>query len=218
LHGGPGLQIGVEASPVDVEEQPQDQPKGALWGYLTKFKGQDAHIPGGHDIYYCMWVLLGTFTTMLLITGIDKRVESSPFRDAQLFALIGSFGAVASMAFSAPTSFFIQPRNVLGGHVIATVCSITLDYLVNDAWLPIIPVWVAGALSPALASAIMSWFGLIHPPAAACAVIYITGDEKVKNMGWFFFVMPVLLDCTIAIVMGVLVNNMSRNRIFPLYW
>eukprot|EP00961_Rhodomonas_salina_P272411 3681151-Rhodomonas_salina.3 len=40
--------------------------------------------------------------------------------------------------------------------------------------------------------------GLIHPPAGACATIYISGNKQIKNLGWMFFVAPVLLDCFVS--------------------
>jgi len=198
-----------------------------------------------------------------------------------MFALLASFGAVSAMILSAPTSFYAQPRNILGGHVIASVATLTLDYFVNPEFFEIIPEWIGAAIAPAITTGLMTKFGLLHPPAVAVTVLYITSDEQVsfgfpfcrgrfsvqgsrllvsnkgcghiyswisgcrgqgpgvriasscsqacssgwiddcsqvKGLGWMFFATPVLFDCFVAVFFGAALNNLSKYRVWPLYW
>mmetsp|Transcript_22976 Transcript_22976/g.35941 ORF Transcript_22976/g.35941 Transcript_22976/m.35941 type:complete len:156 (+) Transcript_22976:2-469(+) len=155
---------------------------------------------------------------MLGVSALDEWMTGVEYRSDTFFALIGSFGAVATMLFGAPTSPLVQPRNIIGGHIISVTVALGMDYLVYQDFLPIIPQWVANALVPALSTGLMTKVGLIHPPAGACATIYITGDDQVKNMGWMFFCIPVLVDCVLMIFLALFLNNLSRSRKYPQYW
>lgn len=50
------------------------------------------------------------------LQSLHRDVE---YKDGHLFALMASFGAVSTMLFAAPTSQLVQPRNVVGGHIIS---------------------------------------------------------------------------------------------------
>jgi len=187
--------------------------------YLHKFAGQGAQAPGGHDVKYAAWAFVGTLLSMMVISSVDEYLlQDIEYRESHLFMLMASFGAVATMLFAAPTSQLVQPRNLIGGHVIGVVVAISVDYLTSDDYFPILPKWFAISLVPALSIAIMAVTGLIHPPAGACSVIYISGDAHVKNMHWLFLVIPVLADTLLLIIMAIIINNMSRKRKYPLFW
>mmetsp|Transcript_757 Transcript_757/g.1211 ORF Transcript_757/g.1211 Transcript_757/m.1211 type:complete len:463 (+) Transcript_757:2-1390(+) len=186
--------------------------------YLQKFRGQNAQPPGGHAWVDSLWVTLGVFILMLILSAADRGFTGIEYRDTSMFALLASFGAVSAMILSAPTSFYAQPRNILGGHVIASVATLTLDYFVNPEFFEIIPEWIGAAIAPAITTGLMTKFGLLHPPAVAVTVLYITSDEQVKGLGWMFFATPVLFDCFVAVFFGAALNNLSKYRVWPLYW
>ena len=68
------------------------------------------------------------------------RLTHTTHADSEsMFAMIASFGALATLLFAAPTSPFAQPRNVIGGHIIAAVCGLLVDYLTNSSYAPVLP-------------------------------------------------------------------------------
>eukprot|EP00293_Proteomonas_sulcata_P013020 CAMPEP_0184291798 /NCGR_PEP_ID=MMETSP1049-20130417/3697_1 /TAXON_ID=77928 /ORGANISM="Proteomonas sulcata, Strain CCMP704" /LENGTH=341 /DNA_ID=CAMNT_0026599329 /DNA_START=61 /DNA_END=1083 /DNA_ORIENTATION=- len=187
--------------------------------YLSKFRGADHTFPGGHGYRYASWACLGTMLALLLISGVDSVLRQNyNYKDEELFVLIGSYGAVAVMLFAAPTSLLVQPRNIIGGHVIAVVCAVSVDYLTSEKYYPIIPQWIANAVVPAIATWIMCVTGLIHPPAGACAVIYMRGGPEIKSLGWLYLAIPVLVDAVVLIMLAIAINNLSSKRKYPLYW
>jgi len=107
--------------------------------YLEKYKGEQTEAPPGHGPRYVGWSFLGTFLSVICVAGIDNYFQQESYRDSTLFALIASFGAVGVMCFAAPTSPLVQPRNVLGGHIISVMVAILLDYLIHDDYFPVIP-------------------------------------------------------------------------------
>mmetsp|Transcript_37609 Transcript_37609/g.88504 ORF Transcript_37609/g.88504 Transcript_37609/m.88504 type:complete len:773 (+) Transcript_37609:118-2436(+) len=217
-----GLRIVADATKPDPKKE-------SGWGarYLQKFKGQKLQPPAGQSCKASGIVLVGVFLSVLLMSGIDKLVEDEEYRQQPLFTRMASFAAVAAMLFSAPTSFFVQPRNIFGAHMIAATTALVVDHFTieddfvrqyTDLHVDGIPKWVAVAVVPAIASALMAKLGLIHPPAAACSVIYIAGNARVKALGWLFLAMPVLLNCSVCLFVGCFVSNLSRDRSFPQYW
>lgn len=201
---------------------PSAHKKGAqnfLMAYFAKFAGAGAQAPQGHDVRYAAWAFTGTLLSMLIITSLDQYLlRDVEYKDGHLFALMASFGAVSTMLFAAPTSQLVQPRNVVGGHIISVSVAICLDYLTNDDYLGILPQFLATSLAPAISIAIMCVVGLIHPPAGAASVIYISGNDTVKNLSWLFLALPVLADIFVLIGMAIVINNMSRKRKYPLFW
>jgi len=184
--------------------------------YLNKFKSQGQQPPGGHSWSFAVLTALGTFLAILLVTGIDYRLDSVKYNKYEMVVFINSMAALAAMIFSAPTSLLVQPRNIVGGHIIAVIIALLLDYAVTTT--PLIPLWVAQALAPALAIFVMAKVGLIHPPACASCVIYLNGYPEHKDLGWMYICSPVLLSCFSMVLMGVLGNNISKERAYPLYW
>jgi hypothetical protein len=132
--------------------------------YFDKFKGVPGQTPtSGHTISFCLWTMVGTFLSFLLITGLERHLKSMYVYSGAFLGfpqsgnywpvvLINSMAAVAGMLFAAPTSPLIQPRALVGGHLIATTCAVAVDYLSNPfRGYALMPRWVATPLAPALA-------------------------------------------------------------------
>jgi len=157
----------------------------------------------------------GVFSTLLLVSGLNKIVSES---DETYFLMVGSLGALCTLLFGASNSPLVQPRNVIGGHCVAVVVSVLTYYLVGDEFQPLVPKWVAAALAPATAIAIMAYLGFTHPPAGAVSLIFISGSPRVTGLGWHFLFVPILSSCIICMLMALLLNNLSPKRQYPVSW
>ena len=73
------------------------------------------------------------------------------------------------MIFGLPVSPYAQPRNVLGGHLIAVVCGVAVRQLVGA-----VP-WLACGLAVACAAYVMHKTRCFHPPGGATALIAVIG-------------------------------------------
>lgn len=199
--------------------------------YWLKFGGVPDQSPSsGHDWAFCAWAGVGTLLALLLLTGMERKIkttylfsgENLGFEQAGVFwpvVFINSMAGVAGMLFAAPSSPLIQPRMLIGGHMIAASSAICADYLSNpQRGMDLLPRWVATPLAPALTILIQSKVGLLHPPACAAAVIFMEGEAEIKNMDWLFVLCPVLLDCVLLVACAVVINNLSPNRAYPLFW
>lgn len=94
------------------------------------------------------------------------------------------------------------------GQVIAGAISMAFTYIPEDY----MSVWVRRAVGPAVAVATMVKLGVPHPPAGAHAVIYSEGKYS-----WTFYGV-VVLGTIVSVIPGIIVNNLSPRRQYPIFW
>lgn len=165
--------------------------------YLLKMRGRKPRIKRA-CYRYIFWSWLGAFIG-ITATGYPAALTHSPL-------LIAPFGATCVLIFGAPDSPLAQPRNVIGGHCIATLISLTLLHLFGSQW------WVM-ALAVSTSIGIMQFTSTLHPPAGATPLVVI-----MDKASWSFLFFPVLLGASILVACAVLFNNLARDRRYPLYW
>lgn len=152
-----------------------------------------------------LWAFLGSFLAIGLIGYFH-----SPFLDApdNLF-LIGSFGASSVLIYGIINSPFSQPRNLVGGHLLSALIGVTMGKLFPDI------VWLSAALSVSLSIVLMQASKTLHPPGGATALIATIGSEKIKSLGYWYVLSPVLTGVIILLVVAVIFNNLASGRRYP---
>ena len=126
--------------------------------------------------------------------------------------LIGSFGASAVLAFGAVNSPLAQPRNMVGGHFLSSLVGIGFGMVIPDI------TWLAACLAVATAIAVMHISKTLHPPGGATALIAVTGGEGIRQLGWTYAFVPCLAGALILLAVALVVNNIPRDRRWPLFW
>lgn len=177
-----------------------------LRSYVYKMRGADVvhDTPGPWDIW---WSCLGCFLGILILSGMDRV-----FFTGDQVLLLGSFGASSLIIFGAPHSVFAQPRSVLGGQIISALVGVSIFLLLAD--YPIL----AAPLAVALALLVMQLTGTMHPPGGATALIAVSGHPVVREMGYLYTLFPVGAGFAILLIIGLVINNLSRDRQYPLRW
>lgn len=141
-----------------------------------------------------------------VVTVIAISVLSAISHFSHSIMIIAPFGATCVLLFAAPDSPLSQPRNVIGGHFIATAISLIFLNLFGNDW------WVL-AITVATAIAAMQMTKTLHPPAGADPlVVIITGAP------WSFLISPVLAGAVTLVLCAVITNNFSKDRHYPKYW
>ncbi len=100
-----------------------------------------------------------------------------------------------------------QPRNLIGGHVISALVGVSAAKLFPDM------IWLASALAVALSIVMMQITKTLHPPGGATALIANVGTEKIKTLGYFYVINPVLLGCFVLLLVAFFVNNSARKQL-----
>lgn len=120
--------------------------------------------------------------------------------------ILGSFGASCLLIFAYPTSPFAQPRNVIGGHVIATFTGLVFMTLFGIHW------WsMATAVGTAIA--LMLIFRIPHPPAGSNPLIVMLGA-----VNWSFLITPTLIGSIVLVMVALIYNNLGKGKQYPTYW
>jgi CBS-domain-containing membrane protein len=176
-------------------------------GYFLKMRG-GAKSPPGIGFGEIVWSWAGA----AIGVGLCGYLSSRFFEMKDLTLLIGSFGASAVLIYGAVKSPFSQPRNLLGGHVISGIIGVACHRWCGD------PVWLGAALAVSLAVAAMLVTKTVHPPGGATALIAVIGGDKIYKLGFLYPFLPVGVGVLILLIVGLLVNNISRNRRYPEYW
>lgn len=133
---------------------------------------------------------LGSCFGLLLVTALDRVIVG----DYGVPMLIGSFGASAVLLFAAPDSPLSRPRNLLGGHFFSALVGVACAQ-----WLP--PFWAICLCVPT-AIAIMLLSGTLHPPGGATALIAVTGGEQIRQLGFWYAVVPCLTGAVLMLAVA----------------
>jgi CBS-domain-containing membrane protein len=121
---------------------------------------------------------------------------------------LAPLGATCALVFGVPSAPVAQPRNVVGGNVLAALVGLAVYALFGQAsW------WTLG-LAIGLSMALMVLTKTYHPPAAVTAILPLLG----KITAWSWALLPVAVGAALVVVVAVLYNNLYRDRHYPVYW
>lgn len=151
-----------------------------------------------------LWTFIGSFVGI----GLIGYLQSSSFSELDNLFLIGSFGASSVLIYGVIQSPLAQPRNLVGGHLIAAIVGVTIRYLVPE-------IWVACALAVSISIVLMQITRTLHPPGGATALIAIIGSQRIKDMGYMYVVSPVFTGVMILLIVALFFNNITSHRRYP---
>ena len=151
------------------------------------------------------WAFIGSFIGLGLLSLLQFKI----FTPQDYVFLIGSFGASSVLVYGVIESPLAQPRNLIGGHVVSAIVGVTIQKLLPDL------IWIAAPLAVSLSIILMQVTKTLHPPGGATALIAIAGSEKVKELGYWYVLSPVLLGTLILLITALVFNNMSSKRQYP---
>jgi CBS domain-containing membrane protein len=157
------------------------------------------------DIKEHLLTFAGAFTGLGLLGFINSKYLVA---SDNLF-VIGSFGASAVLIYGVINSPLAQPRNLIGGHVLSALVGVTMCKLVPHE------TWLAAALAVSLSIVVMQITKTLHPPGGATALIAVIGGEKIKALGYWYVLNPVLSGVLILLVVALIFNNITPYRKYP---
>lgn len=118
------------------------------------------------------------------------------------------FGASAVLVSAAPASPFSQPRNVILGHLVSALVGMLVFSM-----FPVCNWWVL-LLANGFAIFFMVLLKAVHPPAGATALLPVL--IGISDFTWLLE--PVLAGSVIVVLVGILYNNLFKERRYPVFW
>lgn len=149
-----------------------------------------------------------TFVGSFVGIGLIGLLNSKYLVASDNLFLIGSFGASSVLVYGLINSPLAQPRNLIGGHLICAIIGVTIFKLFSGE------LWLACALAVSISIVAMQITKTLHPPGGATALIAVTGGDKIKELGYFYVLSPVLSGVLILFAVALVFNNL-RHRKYP---
>lgn len=119
--------------------------------------------------------------------------------------LVAPMGASAVLLFAAPASPLAQPWSILVGNGVSALMGVLSASLVPD-------LTIASALAVMLAIAAMFLTRSLHPPGGAVALTAVIGGEGIRALGVGYVLLPVLLNSSLLLAMGLAYNRLLGRR------
>lgn len=167
--------------------------------YFGKMKGQDqSRPPARPPMRDVLWSWLGGSAGMGAVAALAML--------SKLPLLIAPFGATCVLIFAASDSPLAQPRSVVGGYLVSALVGVlALTVFGTQPWVV--------ALSVGTAIALMQLTRTLHAPAGAVPLLALSaGTDHV------LLIPSVLAGSVTLIGIGLLMNNLRRDRAYPRYW
>lgn len=165
--------------------------------YFRKF-GSTSRSPLLINVWQAWWAFVGGAIAILALGALSASMDA--------VLLMAPFGASCVLAFALPEAPLSQPRNIIGGHVITTLCGLFISHLFSYT------IWSL-ALGVGLGIAAMILTKTTHPPAGANPIIVITASSS-----WSFLFTPVLAGAIVIVCITLLYNNLFAHKKYPTFW
>lgn len=152
----------------------------------------------GHPSWpQCIVAGVGASLALLIVCAAESAT-GAPW-------LLAPLGASCALAFGAHESPFSQPRNLVGGHLLAATVALAFFHFAGDA------VW-AMALAAGFTLALMMAFRMFHPPAGATPLVIFASKAT-----WAYAFTPVFSGAALIVLTAWAYHRVGR-RSYPRGW
>ena len=145
-------------------------------------------------------LIAGLFSTITIaaLTLLTYKTQYGIF-------LIASFGSSMVLLYGYPENTFAQPKNILFGHVLTTICGMFFLYFVP------LPIYITIPLAVGLGVGLMIVLGVTHPPAGGNPIIVIMGSVSLD-----YLINPIISGTIIILVFGIILNRLILKKKYPI--
>ena len=119
--------------------------------------------------------------------------------------LIASFGSSMVLLYGYPENLFAQPKNILFGHILTTICGMFFLYFVP------LPIYITIPLAVGLGVGLMIVLDVTHPPAGGNPIIVIMGSVSLD-----YLINPIISGTIIILVFGIILNRLILKKKYPI--
>ena len=146
-------------------------------------------------------ILAGVFAAIII--GILSYLS---FETSTGFWLMFSFGSTTLIVLVFYESEFAQPTNIFFGHLLSIIIGILFNEFAGMSFISL-------GLSVGVATSLMMYFKIIHPPAAANPLIAMFADVSLN-----YILFPVIIGSVSIILLSVIFNRLILKRNYPRKW
>jgi hypothetical protein len=194
----------------------RDEAKYRVLAAVDKSKGSDIRPPPSLPWLNATWTFAGVFVTLMALVALSDLSTFSLHNQPSL--VLAPFGALLTLQYSLTAAPASQPRTIMYAQCICLGTTLLCQHVLMERLA-----WSSGTVLPlgvATGVAIMTKLGIAHPPAAAAMVAmldhYRPGETTFGSSVMAAAVL--LLANVVAIIASIVVNNLSEQRQYPVYW
>ena len=145
-------------------------------------------------------LIAGLFSTITIaaLTLLTYKTQYGIF-------LIASFGSSMVLLYGYPENTFAQPKNILFGHVLTTICGMFFLYFVP------LPIYITIPLAVGVGVGLMIILNVTHPPAGGNPIIVIMGSVSLD-----YLINPIISGSIIILVFGIILNRLILKKKYPI--
>ncbi|MFA5626489.1 MAG: HPP family protein [Thiohalomonadaceae bacterium] len=173
-----------------------------IWQRIAAWLSLGEQHPASHREKFIS--ALGGFIGILLVSWASQHVLDTH----GTVLILASMGSSAVLLFAVPHGSLSQPWSVIGGHMFSAAIGVTCAQWLNEPLL-------AASMAVGLSIGVMYYFGCLHPPGGATAMIAVLGGPQIQAMGYEFLLQPVLTNVIIILAAAVLANYSFAWRRYP---
>ena len=142
----------------------------------------------------------------LLAAVIIGILSYLSFETSTGFWLMFSFGSTTLIVLVFYESEFAQPANIFFGHLLSIIIGILFNEFAGMSFISL-------GLSVGVATTLMMYFRIIHPPAAANPLIAMFADVSLN-----YILFPVIIGSVSIILLSLIFNRLILKRNYPRKW
>ena len=146
-------------------------------------------------------ILAGVFAAVII--GILSYLS---FETSTGFWLMFSFGSTTLIVLVFYESEFAQPTNIFFGHLLSIIIGILFNEFAGMSFISL-------GLSVGVATTLMMYFKITHPPAAANPLIAMFADVSLN-----YILFPVIIGSISIILLSLIFNRLILKRNYPRKW
>ena len=145
-------------------------------------------------------LIAGLFSTITIaaLTLLTYKTQYGIF-------LIASFGSSMVLLYGYPENTFAQPKNILFGHVLTTICGMFFLYFVP------LPIYITIPLAVGVGVGLMIILSVTHPPAGGNPIIVIMGSVSLD-----YLINPIIIGTVIVLIFGIVLNRLILKKKYPI--
>ena len=167
---------------------------------LTKFLGIQHNTHLNEQIISA----IGGFFSIVIIFSVSYWITS--FQGAS--AILPSMGAATVLLFAVPKGALSQPWALFAGNMLSAFVGVCCYQWLDNHFL-------AAGSAVGLSILLMFLFRCIHPPGGATALAAVIGGDAIHQLGFYYVIVPTLINCLIIFSVALVFNNLFGWRRYP---
>lgn len=152
-------------------------------------------------------LLVSTLTATIAMVVV-YLISHAVLGESDAPLMIASMGSSAILVFAVPHGVFSQPWAVIVGHGVCAAVGVA-----SAQWIPSTELACAVAVGGSIALSLL--LRCVHPSGGGTTLVPVLGGEAVRQLGYGFVFLPVLLNAVILVALGALLNAGFKWRRYP---